>query len=348
MSVVTPVTCDVNPLLAFMPLSLTFSDAGVILSVGPTLAKLRPAETLIGQQVTEVFALRDHGRGRGEGPVPLNTKLSLTFRSGHPTPLKGMAAALPGAGVNFLNLSFGISIVDAVADYRLSAGDFAHTDLAIEMLYLVEAKSAVMEETKELNARLQRAKAAAEEQAVTDMLTGLRNRRALDQHLERLLRSNTPFALMHVDLDYFKKVNDTLGHAAGDAVLQKVAGILREETGEDDLAARLGGDEFILVYRTCPHDTDLVAKAQRLISRLEEPIPYQGKPCRISASIGITTTGFYEAPSAKLMIHDADLALYQSKDDGRGQATMFDPVAHSKGRSQPRSQTAERAMPDGG
>ncbi|PZX12556.1 diguanylate cyclase (GGDEF)-like protein [Celeribacter halophilus] len=345
---VTPVTCDVNPLLAFMPLSLTFCDAGVILSVGPTLAKLRPAEELIGRQVTEVFALRDHGRGRGAGPVPLDTKLSLTFRSGRPTPLKGMAAALPNVGANFLNLSFGISIVDAVADYRLSAGDFAHTDLAIEMLYLVEAKSAVMEETKELNARLQHAKAAAEEQAVTDMLTGLRNRRALDQHLERLLRSNTSFALMHLDLDYFKTVNDTLGHAAGDAVLQKVAGILREETGEDDLAARLGGDEFILVYKTCSHDTDLVAKAQRLISRLEEPIPYQGKPCSISASIGITTTGFYDTPSAKQMIHDADLALYQSKDGGRGHATMFDPVAYSKARSPLRSEAAGRAISHGG
>ena len=63
----TPVTCDVNPLLAFMPLSLTFSDAGVILSVGPTLAKLRPAETLIGQQVTEVFALRLWTGGAARG-----------------------------------------------------------------------------------------------------------------------------------------------------------------------------------------------------------------------------------------------------------------------------------------
>ncbi|WP_417277939.1 diguanylate cyclase domain-containing protein [Celeribacter sp.] len=328
MSVVRPVTFDAAPFLSFMPMSLIFADSGVILSIGPTLAKLRPAEELIGKDVTEVFSVRDNGRGQGNCPVPLDTKLYLKFRTGVTTRLKGMAASIPGTGVNILNLSFGISIVDAVADYRLTAGDFAHTDLAIEMLYLVEAKSAVMEETKQLNARLQGAKVAAEEQAFTDTLTGLKNRRAMDHVLKRMLRTRVPFALMHLDLDYFKSVNDTLGHAAGDTVLQEVARILLAETRSDDLVARVGGDEFILIYNRFTDHTRLMQTAKRIISRLEVPVPYLDTFCKISGSIGITTTDYYKAPTADGMIHDADLALYSSKYEGRAQATLFDPAEH--------------------
>ncbi|SFI48774.1 GGDEF domain-containing protein [Celeribacter neptunius] len=319
---------DPSALIAFMPMSLVFDNAGVITFVGPTLAKLRPAQDMIGRPVTEVFTIRDNGRGSGDDPIPLGTKLYLNFQSGISTPLKGMAAAIPAAKVNILNLSFGISIVDAVANYRLTAGDFAHTDLAIEMLYLVEAKSAVLEETKQLNARLQGAKVAAEEQAFTDTLTGLKNRRAMDHVLARMLRSSVPFALMHLDLDYFKSVNDTLGHAAGDAVLQQVARILSEETRTDDMVARVGGDEFILIFNKIVEHDHLYHLAARIITRLEEPVPYEETECRISGSIGITTTDFYDHPDADRMIHDADLALYSSKYDGRGRATVFDPLVH--------------------
>ncbi|WP_244906108.1 GGDEF domain-containing protein [Celeribacter ethanolicus] len=319
---------DPASLVAFMPMSLMYDDAGVIRYVAPTLAKLRDPACLIGAQIADVFSVRDNGRGSGAGPIPLGTKLYLNFLTGISTPLKGMAAEIPGTGLNLLNLSFGISIVDAVADYRLTSGDFAHTDLAIEMLYLVEAKSAVLEETKQLNARLQGAKVAAEEQAYTDTLTGLKNRRAMDHVMERMLRSSVPFAIMHLDLDYFKSVNDTLGHAAGDTVLQRVAKILLEETRGDDMVARVGGDEFILIFNKFMEHDGLMRTAERIITRLEEPIPYQDELCRISGSVGVTTTEFYETPNADVMIHDADLALYSSKYEGRAQATMFDPKVH--------------------
>lgn len=319
---------DLSPLVAFMPMSLVFDDDGVITDVGPTLAKLRKPSEMIGNSVTDIFSIRDNGRGSGDGPIPLGTKLYLNFRTGISTPLKGMAARIPEAGMHILNLSFGISIVDAVADYRLNAGDFAHTDLAIEMLYLVEAKSAVLEETKQLNARLQGAKVAAEEQAFTDTLTGLKNRRAMDHVLQRMLRSHVPFALMHLDLDFFKSVNDTLGHAAGDVVLQQVARILLEETRDDDMVARVGGDEFILIFNKTVNHKALYQTSERIITRLEEPVPYDDTMCRISGSIGITTTEYYEEPDAETMIHDADLALYSSKYDGRGRATLFDPEIH--------------------
>ena len=120
------------------------------------------------------------------------------------------------------------------------------------MLYLVEAKSAAMDESRALNSRLQGAKIAAEEQAFTDTLTGLKNRRALDHVMARLLAMGEVFSCMHVDLDYFKSINDTLGHAAGDHVLQVVAQVLVAETRAPDTIARVGGDEFVILV----HDMD--------------------------------------------------------------------------------------------
>lgn len=318
-----------DSLNAFMPMHLLIDSDGRIRHIGPTLEKLRASEEMIGRNIADVFDVQDNGRGeKNGGPVPLKTKLYLSFSDGIATPLKGIAMPVfEGKGI-LLNLSFGISVVEAVSDYRLTAGDFAHTDLTIEMLYLVEAKAAVMAETKQLNDRLQGAKVAAEEQAYTDTLTGLKNRRAMDSVLERMTRVNAPFSLMQLDLDYFKSVNDTLGHAAGDTVLIHVAGVLTQEVRGDDMVVRIGGDEFILIFNKSINKDRLLRTARRIISRLEEPIPYQDTFCNISGSIGITTTEFYDVPSADEMIHDADLALYTSKGQGRAQATFFDPLIH--------------------
>lgn len=307
-----------------MPMHLILDKGGVICGVGPTLCKLRSEAALLGKTVFDIFELRDDGRQKGDSFLPTDKKLYLTFKDGVTTTLKGVATPVAGWDGLLLNLSFGISVVDSVREYRLTAGDFAATDLAVEMLYLVEAKSAVLEETKQLNKRLQGAKVAAEEQAFTDTLTGLKNRRAMDYVLDRMIRGAVPFALMHLDLDYFKDVNDTLGHAAGDAVLQKVAKVLVEETRDDDIVARVGGDEFILILHKMTEADRLIKVAKRIISQLEVPVPFGDTVCRISGSIGITTTDFYETIDPDQMMHDADRALYASKHQGRACANMFD------------------------
>ena len=90
-------------------------------------------------------------------------------------------------------------------------------------------------------------------------------------------------------------------------------------------------NEFVLVFNKFIDHDRLMRTASRIIARLEEPIPYQDTFCRISGSIGITTTEFYDSPSAEKMIHDADLALYGSKHEGRAQATIYNPDIHDAG-----------------
>lgn len=317
--------CDLLDVLC--PMHLKLDRTGHIDHVGPTLAKLRPGEIMVGERFLEVFELRRPRSVKNMADLMgfARSKLHLRFRDTPRTGLKGVLVPAPdGGGGAVIDLSFGISVVDAVRDYALTAADFAHTDLTIEMLYLVEAKSAAMEASRKLNQRLQGAKIAAEEQAFTDTLTGLKNRRAMDHVLTRVVENGGRFALMHLDLDYFKAVNDTKGHAAGDHVLQEVARILVEETRSDDTVARIGGDEFMLLFADRMNRRRLDDICGRLIERLEKPIVHGDAECRISASIGVTMSEDYPDRDIARMQEDADIALYASKHKGRACHTFYD------------------------
>ena len=145
--------------------------------------------------------------------------------------------------------------------------------------------------------------------AYTDTLTGLKNRRAMDHVLERLMQTEQDFALMHLDLDFFKQVNDTMGHAAGDQGLQDFARRILAETRADDLFARTGGYEFVLIFAGLTGRERLTEIATRLIKRLEEPVMNKGQECQVSGSIGATLSCAYEAPDVARMMADSDLAL---------------------------------------
>ncbi|MHC0054429.1 GGDEF domain-containing protein [Actibacterium sp. D379-3] len=322
-----------------MPMHVWLTPCGRIRRTGPTLQKLRPRVLLTGRPFLDVFELRRPRSARSiEGLMRAGeARLQLAFRQPPCTSLKGLIIGLDDENGALINLSFGISVVEAVADYGLTVGDFAATDLTVEMLYLVEAKSAVMEESRKLNQRLQGARIAAEEQAFTDTLTGLKNRRALDHVMGRLIDGGQSFGLMHVDLDFFKSVNDTYGHAAGDHVLQQVARVLVEESRRNDTAVRVGGDEFVLIFEGPMDMARLNAAARRIIARLEEPIMFEGKPCRISASIGTTLSTYYSPPDPETMLHDADMALYASKRAGRSRVTPVD-LTRPAGRNRPPAQ----------
>ncbi|WP_297774849.1 GGDEF domain-containing protein [uncultured Roseovarius sp.] len=301
------------------PMHAVLSKTGHVIEAGPTLRKVFDGSTLAGARFLDLIDVRrphsvsDMAAFRAcEG-----ARLRLRLCAAPHTPLKGVLLGLSD-GAALVNLSFGISIVDAVRDFGLTGADFAATDLATEMLYLFEAKSAAMDASRTLNMRLQGARVEAEERAFTDTLTGLQNRRALDHVLDRLTQSEQDFALMHVDLDFFKQVNDTLGHAAGDHVLRAVAGRLLGEVRADDLVSRVGGDEFVVILSGLTDRCRLDDMARRIIERLEEPVPYEGQDCRISASIGATMSCEYDIPDSHRMMVDSDRALYAAKGRGRG------------------------------
>ncbi len=313
-------------LQAFCPMHARLDRTGHIVACGETLGKFRPETDLVGQRFLEVFQLDRPRRVTtlAEMLKLTGTKLHLQFRTPPRTSMIGSVVGVAGGGA-VVNLSPGISVIEAVRDYALTGTDFAATDLTVEMLFLVEANAAAMDASRHLNTRLQGARIAAEEQAFTDTLTGLKNRRALDHIMTRLSSAETSFALMHLDLDYFKSVNDTLGHAAGDHVLQKVAQRMVQETRDRDTVARVGGDEFVLILSNISDHSRLSAIARRLINRLEEPIQFGDQQCQVSASIGIALSN--QRPDWQLdkLIEDADAALYSAKDAGRGCFRFFEP-----------------------
>lgn len=310
-----------------MPMHLVVSPTGHIRSAGPTMAKICRTSNLIGSRFLELFELRRPRNVTVMGDLMrrASTRMTLALRLPPKTSFKGIAVPLVSGQGLLVNLSFGIALADAVRDHHLSDSDFASTDLTVEMLYVIEAKTVVLSELHRLNRRLHGAKKEAETLALTDAVTGLSNRRAMGIALDRMVRSRMPFSMMNIDLDFFKQVNDTLGHAAGDFVLEQVARILCAETRGSDTVARVGGDEFVLIFPELTDQTKLAALALRILARLEEPMNFEGNLARISASIGTTMSILYDTPNPERMLGDADCALYESKRRGRRRVTAFSP-----------------------
>ncbi len=310
---------------ALMPLFLWLDEACTVRGAGPTLHKI-VGKPIVGASLTEVFHLRRPARISDAGDLINAHSLRLVMADRPGTGFKGVAVPLRGGDGVLINLSFGYNVHDAVREHALSATDFAPTDLAIELLYLAEAKDAVMAELEKINQRLRGARQQAEAQALTDALTGLGNRRALERALCDSIAAGRPFGLVQIDLDYFKSVNDTLGHAAGDHVLTEVAQALRDAVRGRDLVARVGGDEFVILMDGLTDFQAIRRIATGLLSRLAgPPILFEGQPCRISASMGaILRPGGKEGQSAEALLAAADQALYHSKRAGRSRLGMID------------------------
>jgi len=165
--------------------------------------------------------------------------------------------------------------------------------------------------------------------AMHDSLTGLSNRVQFHQHLERAVarakRHGNMMAVFCLDLDRFKGVNDTLGHATGDALLEEVAARLKESTREVDLVGRLGGDEFAVVAEEIDTPEDAMRLARRICNALGAGYQVNGHEVTISASVGIALGPLDGEPIDALM-KNADLALYRAKEDGRNTFRFFEPA----------------------
>src|SRR3954454_20893518 len=177
-----------------------------------------------------------------------------------------------------------------------------------------------------------RALADSRRQARTDELTGLANRRTVYEALraaDEKLAAGTTVAVLIIDLDRFKEINDSLGHAAGDAVLRQVGPRLTDQRRSSDLLARLGGDEFVVVAEDIDAE-DALALAARLRRELQRPFRFGGMGLTVDASIGIAV-GPGHAGSAEELLQLADLAMYAAK-GGRIGAAVYDEARDGSGR----------------
>ena len=164
-------------------------------------------------------------------------------------------------------------------------------------------------------------------QATHDALTGLPNRaqaiQLLHAALSRGLRNSELLAVLYLDLDGFKSVNDTLGHQAGDAVLRTVAERLRTEIRAGDTAGRLGGDEFVVLLESVTTEDLARGVGDRIIGAISQPIAVaEGQLARVGASVGISFN-LDGSVDAEAVLHEADTALYRAKNRGRGQVVVF-------------------------
>ncbi|QLF93807.1 EAL domain-containing protein [Pseudomonas sp. ABC1] len=179
--------------------------------------------------------------------------------------------------------------------------------------------------------QLDRTQSSLEQAAYFDPLTNLLNRRGFNRAFSALLARSSEhetMAVMFLDMDHFKRINDSLGHDAGDQMLRIVAGRLQATLRENDLIARLGGDEFCVVAQV---DQEEAAKAlaQRLLKHMQEPMALGDRRLVVTTSVGISLYP-HDGTCAEELLKNADLALYQSKAGGRNGAHFFDPQLKQK------------------
>ena len=164
--------------------------------------------------------------------------------------------------------------------------------------------------------------------AYYDALTGLPNRRLFDDRLQVALaqahRYDHQLALLYVDLDRFKRVNDTLGHAVGDALLLQVADVMRAELREGDSLARLGGDEFVVLLPELDDSREAVNVARRLVDRLGEPFDVDGHELFVTSSVGISLYPL-DGDDGETLSRAADNAMYRAKELGRNTYQLYTP-----------------------
>jgi len=195
-----------------------------------------------------------------------------------------------------------------------------------EDVALREHLKAAKEQADAKNVELEQAKVRIEHNALHDPLTGLGNRRMLDDELTEIAGLSelvdVRAAILHIDLDRFKQINDTLGHAAGDALLVHASKVLHASTRKGDIVARIGGDEFVVVVTNTTDEAYLSTLARRIITLMQQPVEYEGHLCRFGVSIGIALAEGRSIDTAKLLVN-ADIALYRAKALGRNRHEFF-------------------------
>jgi len=180
-----------------------------------------------------------------------------------------------------------------------------------------------------LFARLESAEEKMRELATYDSMTGLLTRQAFYHHAQRYMhlikREHGFFAVLIFDLDFFKKINDTYGHYAGDRVLEKFGAFLSEQLRKSDIVGRVGGEEFAAILPSVLAD-DALHVAEMIRSKFEKlPIYVSGEQIFLTVSIGVSVYTDTSMPSIGHLLSESDSALYHSKENGRNCITMYNP-----------------------
>jgi diguanylate cyclase (GGDEF)-like protein len=229
---------------------------------------------------------------------------------------------------------------EMVAEYeaRLAAGVPSHSKLqlpngriiAISHQPMADGGAVVIFE--DVTEREQ-AEARARFLATHDDLTGLPNRLMFSQLVSDAIkvgrRDGQEFAIMFIDLDRFKIINDTLGHTAGDSLLTEVAARLKRCVRESDVVARVGGDEFIILLRGSADARHIATLARKILSAVVKPLTIQDHECRVTASIGISLFPS-DAQNEESLTKNADAAMYAAKGDGRNNFQFYSPEVETQ------------------
>ncbi len=191
-----------------------------------------------------------------------------------------------------------------------------HDELGLLARSFVQMQQEVLSHMEELN----RSRNALEHLARHDPLTALPNRRVFFERLEHALassrRSGKQLAVLFIDLDHFKELNDCLGHSLGDHVLQAVATLLRSATRESDTVARLGGDEFVILFEVVEDAQQVISILQKLHERFQLPMLIDGHEVQVQASMGVSLFP-RDGDDIESLVQQADRAMYKAKNAGR-------------------------------
>ncbi|WP_144147141.1 putative bifunctional diguanylate cyclase/phosphodiesterase [Paraburkholderia sp. BCC1884] len=234
---------------------------------------------------------------------------------------------------------------------RLDANWLALGVTATSFTTLVGTLALLGFHTSSLSASLRRANRKLHYLGTHDALTNLPNRQQLSLRIAQAIvecaRKESMFAVLFIDLDGFKSINDSLGHGVGDDLLEVCAERLRQALRHTDMVARLGGDEFVIVVETLSDASSAETVAEGVLRRLSEEITVNGLPLRVSASIGIA---FYprDGGDAEQLLHSADAAMYAAKQGGRNTFRVFEPkMDHTALKSLTLQRDLHRALNDG-
>jgi diguanylate cyclase (GGDEF)-like protein len=294
-----------DPAIAYDPVLFM---ASIAVAIGASLAALWIAFTLRGESMWTLYA-----------KLAAAVIMGFAIAGMHYT---AMAAAHFAPDAICLN--------GPVIDNSWMAGTIAAITFLILCVTLVLSifDARMASKTALLAASLQRANAELKHLVLHDTLTQLPNRILLEDRLQQTLeackRAGTVCAVLFVDLDRFKTVNDSLGHFVGDELLRGAAARLRSVVRTEDTVSRLGGDEFVVLLRQVVHAEDALAVARKILEAFDMPLRVQDHELRVSASVGISIYPFH-GQNAQALITNADAAMYHVKKSGCNDAQLFAP-----------------------